>query len=239
MTTVAGDGIGRHGRLAPSGDAHPRFADLVASGRRAVYRRAGFDPNGSRGRPLAPGMGAGGGPATEEGRNTGRTGRSLVVTVVLASALVALPSIAAIGVEVFALADGTQALAFGGRLYLPGPTGVLAVAGDGNYALKHGGRITVKNGKLDVPPWVRKGFDPQPEPPGFALRGALLDGRRIEIVGGKPFLLVGTERRACPDGTYRLAGGANARVVGGQRTGLSSLAGLTAGEQARFRAIGH
>jgi len=150
--------------------------------------------------------------------------------VVIAVLLVAAPAFAGITIEEFVLGDGRRAFALDGKLYLPGADGALQLSGDGRFALRAGGSLTVRAGRLLAPPRMRKVFDPQPEPPGIALRGALAGGEAIVLVGNRLFLVAGAERRLCPNGTYNLKGGASAQVVGGQLTGLGSLSGFSPGE---------
>lgn len=147
--------------------------------------------------------------------------------VVIAVLLVAASASAGIVVEEFALADGTRAFALEGRLYVPGADGALRPSGDGSFALRAGGTLTVKAGRLVKPPMMRRVFDPQPEPPGIALRGVLAGGEAVELVKNRLYLVSGTERRLCPDGTYNLRGGVSARVVGGQLTRLGGLSGFS------------
>jgi len=147
--------------------------------------------------------------------------------VVVAVLLVAASASAGITIEEYALADGKRAFVLEGKLYLPGADGALHPSGDGSFALRSGGRLSVKAGRLIKPPMMRRVFDPQPEPPGIALRGVLAGGEVVELVKNRLYLVTGAERRLCPDGTYNLRGGVSAQVVGGQLTRLGGLSGFS------------
>ncbi len=154
------------------------------------------------------------------------TRRSLVVPIgILAGLLAAAPALAGIVVEELPLADGRRGVIHDGTLYLPDHAGLLKVAPDGRYALEGGGEVTVRARKRLLSPRFEKEFDPQPEPPGLELRGVLADGRKVTLVRNQ-LLLREEGGRRCPDGAYRLQGGARLHVVGGQVTSLSSLEGL-------------
>ncbi|TAM49216.1 MAG: hypothetical protein EPN53_08675 [Acidobacteria bacterium] len=69
-----------------------------------------------------------------------------------------------------------------------------------------------------VPPWIDRGFAPQPEPPKQVreLRARTADGRGLVTAGGRLFFVGdGGQRTLCPDGVYALAGGGSVRVAGG------------------------
>ena len=158
-----------------------------------------------------------------------RLTRIATATAAVAFLLLASPALAGIVIEDYALADGRRAFALGGRLFVPGADGALRPSGDGSFALRNGEELSVRSGKLR-PPRARIVFDPQPEPPGIALRGALASGEKIVLVEGKLYFLENGLRRLCPDGTYELRGGARAQVRDGQVAGLSSLTGFSPDE---------
>ncbi|MGE5235760.1 MAG: hypothetical protein ACM3O7_05395 [Acidobacteriota bacterium] len=152
--------------------------------------------------------------------------RFAVLIAVVAGVLLARPVLAGITIEEFVLADGSRAFALGGRLFLLGAEGVLRSAGDGTFSLKSGGQFSVRSGRLVVPPRKLGEFDPQPEPPGYALRSALAGGGEVVLVRGQLFLLEGSARRLLPDGSYKLRGGVRAEVARGALRRLTSLEGF-------------
>lgn len=156
------------------------------------------------------------------------TRRSRVACIgILVGLLAAAPAMAGITIEELPLADGRRALVHEEKLYLPDSTGLLEIAPDGRYALKGGGDVAVRAGGRVRRPGLEKRFDPQPEPPGIALHGTLLGGQEVLLVRQQLFLLQGGKRLLCPDGAYRLKGGASLQILGGRVTSLSSLEGLS------------
>jgi hypothetical protein len=156
------------------------------------------------------------------------TQRSLLASIgAVAGLLVAATALAGIVIEDMPLADGRRALVLDGTLYLPDRAGLLRVAPDGRYALKGGGEVTVRERKRLGSQRLERTFDPQPEPPGIELHGDLVGGGRVALEGNRLFFLQAGGRHACPDGSYRLKGGASLRVLGGLITSLSSLEGFS------------
>ncbi len=114
------------------------------------------------------------------------------------------------------LANGDWVMVYRDQLFFVGQHGVRSLCPDGGYPLKNGSRLPVLAAHI-VPPWVKQGFNPQPEPPGKELRGLTADGRHLLISGGLLFLVGdGGPQVRCPDGVYALAGGRSVRIVDGK-----------------------
>lgn len=101
------------------------------------------------------------------------------------------------------------------QLFFVGQRGVRSLCPDGEYRLKNGTRLPVRAAHI-VPPWVKQGFNPQPEPPGRELYAMSARGRRLVTRDGRLFFVgSGGEQTRCRDGVYPLAGGFSVRVARG------------------------
>ncbi len=124
------------------------------------------------------------------------------------------------------LASGDWVMVHRGQLFFVGQGGVRSLCPDGEYPLKNGTRLPVLAAHI-VPPWVKQGFNPQPEPPGKELLAMAADGRRLVLSGGQLYFEAGGgPRTRCPDGEYRLQGGGVVRVAGGKIQNLAKLQGF-------------
>ncbi|MGD1147652.1 MAG: hypothetical protein ABR961_06875 [Thermoanaerobaculaceae bacterium] len=124
------------------------------------------------------------------------------------------------------LTNGDWVMVRGDQLFFVGPGGARSLCPDGEYPLKNGFRLPVLAAHI-VPPWVKQGFNPQPEPPGKELRARTADGQHVVISGGQLYFEFGSgPRTRCPDGEYRLLGGGAVRVIGGNIQNPAKLQGF-------------
>ncbi len=114
------------------------------------------------------------------------------------------------------LAGGVWVMVYLDQLFYVGERGVRSLCPDGDYRLMNGSQLPVLAAHI-VPPWVKVGFNPQPEPPGRELFARATNGSRLVIAGGVLLLesRSGTRSR-CHDGVWALRGGGTIQVVGGQ-----------------------
>ncbi len=124
------------------------------------------------------------------------------------------------------LADGVWVMVYENQLFYVGQHGVRSLCPDGRYDLKNGSRLPVLAAHI-VPPWVKVGFNPQPEPPGRELFARGLNGGRLIVAEGV-LLAEGLrgERSRCRDGVYTLRGGGSIRIVRGQIQDPAHLVGF-------------
>ncbi len=124
------------------------------------------------------------------------------------------------------LANGDWVMVHRGQMFFLGQGGVRSLCPDGDYTLKNGFRLPVLAAHI-VPPWVKQGFNPQPEPPGKELRAVTAGGRPLVISGGRLFFAGdGGPQTRCPDGIYALAGGRSVRIIGGRIQNAAHLQGF-------------
>jgi hypothetical protein len=124
------------------------------------------------------------------------------------------------------LANGDWVMVHRDQMFFVGAGGVRSLCPDGDYRLKNGSRLPVLAAHI-VPPWVKQGFNPQPEPPGKELRVVTAGGRPLVISGGRLFFAGdGGLRTRCPDGVYALAGGGSVRIIGGRIQDAARLQGF-------------
>ncbi len=125
------------------------------------------------------------------------------------------------------LADGVWVMVYGNQLFYVGQRGVRSLCPDGRYNLKNGSTLPVLAAHI-VPPWVKVGFNPQPEPPGRELFARVDGGRRLVLSQGLLFLedVHGGPRRQCGDGTYALQNGASVQIVRGVLQNAARLEGF-------------
>ncbi len=123
------------------------------------------------------------------------------------------------------LADGNWVMAYRDQLFYVGQHGVRSLCPDGTYDLRNGSRLPVLAAHI-VPPWVKQGFNPQPEPPGRELRALTSHDQRLVIAQGNLYFEGRGSRTRCGSGTYALRGGGSVRVVGGQIQDPAHLVGF-------------
>ncbi len=125
------------------------------------------------------------------------------------------------------LAGGVWVMVYRDQLFYVGQRGVRSLCPDGHYNLKNGSRLPVLAAHI-VPPWVKVGFNPQPEPPGRELFARVDGGRRLVLSQGLLFLedVHGGPRRQCGDGTYALQNGASVQIVRGVLQNAARLEGF-------------
>jgi len=124
------------------------------------------------------------------------------------------------------LANGDWVMVRADQLFFVGQGRVRSLCPDGTYPLRNGSRLPVLAAHI-VPPWVKQGFNPQPEPPGKELRGVTAGGKPLIISGGQLFFAGdGGPRMLCPDGVYALGHGGSVRIVGGAIQNPAALQGF-------------
>ncbi|HVN77059.1 MAG TPA: hypothetical protein VMT19_12130 [Thermoanaerobaculaceae bacterium] len=125
------------------------------------------------------------------------------------------------------LANGDPVMVYMNQLFYVGQRGVRSLCPDGVYDLKNGTRLPILAAHI-VPPWVKQGFNPQPEPPGKELFALTENGQKLALSQGLLFFegVGGGPRARCGDGTYALRGGASLRILGGQLQNPTQLQGF-------------
>ena len=114
------------------------------------------------------------------------------------------------------LASGVWVMAFHEQLFFVGQKGVRSLCPDGHYDLKNGSHLGILAARI-VPPWVKQGFNPQPEPPGKELFALTEKGQKLALSQGLLFFegVGGGPRARCGDGAYSLRNGASVQIVRG------------------------